>query len=119
VRTTLRRDLTAALKARDLDATNALRSALAAIDNAEAPDADDRLHGVTGDQHTAGSTAGVGTTEIARCHLDESKLRAIIETGIDERMDAAAGYEHSGHTERAESLRSEADVLRRYLRPAP
>ena len=113
MRTALRRDLTAALKTRDRDAINALRSALAAIDNAEAPDADDRLHGATGHRHVVGP----GATEVDRRQLTEIEVRAVIEGEVDERMDAAAAYESSGHVQRAERLRSEAALLRDYLQP--
>ena len=115
MRAILRRDLAAALKARDRDAAGALRSALAAIDNAEALNLDGQAPIVAEHQHVAGSAAGLGATEIARRHLSGSELRAIMATEVDDRMDAAAGYERNGHTERAQRLRSEADVLRRYL----
>ncbi|GAA5031790.1 hypothetical protein GCM10023317_82610 [Actinopolymorpha pittospori] len=50
MRASLRDDLTAAIKARDRVAITALRSALAAIDNAEAVPVDHRADGVTGGQ---------------------------------------------------------------------
>lgn len=115
MRTDLRRDLTVALKARDRVAVTALRSALAAIDNAEAV-ADDRLgRGIAGHGHVAGSAVGVGAAEVERRELTEADLRAIVSEEVQDRSVAAEGYEQAGRHDRAERLRAEADVLRGYV----
>lgn len=62
MRTTLREDLTSAIKAKDRVAITALRSALAAIENAEAPD--QAGPSPTESAHVAGSVAGGGATEV-------------------------------------------------------
>jgi uncharacterized protein len=118
VRTNLRRDLTAALKARDRVAIAALRSALAAIENAEAPSADQSGLTTVENEHIAGSVAGQGAAEVQRRHLTESDLRAIVETEVHERLVAAAGYEQIGRHDHVQRLRSEVEVLSRYLPPA-
>jgi uncharacterized protein len=117
VRKILRRDLTAALKARDRVAIAALRSALAAIENADAAPADHPMPRTVESEHIAGSVVGLGA-EVERRHLTEPDLRAIVETEVHERSIAAIGYEQAGHNDLAQRLRSEADVLSRYLPPA-
>jgi uncharacterized protein len=118
VRKILRRNLTAALKARDRVAIAALRSALAAIENAEAAPADHPMPRTIESEHIAGSVVGLGAAEVERRHLTEADLRAIVETEVHERSIAAIGYEQAGHNDLAQRLRSEADVLSRYLPPA-
>ena len=115
MRTNLRRDLTAALKSRDRVAVAALRSALAAIENAEAPTADASEPTTAASEHVAGSAVGLGAGEGERRHLSDADLRAIIETEVRERSDAAGEYERAGHHDAASRVRSEADVLGRYL----
>jgi uncharacterized protein YqeY len=118
MRATLRDDLKAALKARERVAITALRSALAAIDNAEAVRADHPFDGVAGNDHVAGSASGLGATEAERRHLTEADLRSIVEGEVRERSVAAKEYEQFGRNDLAERLRSEAELLSRYLRPA-
>jgi uncharacterized protein len=115
VRTGLRRDLTTALKARDRVAIAALRSALAAIENAEAPAIDQSGSKAVQSEHLAGSVVGAGAAEVQRRQLTESELRAIVEAEVHERLVAAAGYERTGRDDLAQRLRSEVDVLSRYL----
>ena len=113
MRTDLRRDLTAALKARDRVAVSALRSALAAIENAEAVPAPQPAAG--GDDRVAGSSLGVGSAESDRRVLTAADLHAIVRNEVTERVTAADGYAQHGRDDAAERLRAEADVLRRYL----
>jgi len=115
MRAKLRDGLKAALKAKDNAAVAALRSALAAIDNAEAIPADHLSNRVTGDEQIAGSAVGVGAGEAARRHLTEDDLRAIVEGEIRERVVAAQEYEQLGRIDLAKRLQAEADVLSRYL----
>jgi uncharacterized protein len=65
IRIRMRRALTAAMKARDQRAVAALRSALAAIDNAEAVEAAGEGH-PPGEGRIAGAVLGVGAAEVAR-----------------------------------------------------
>jgi uncharacterized protein YqeY len=117
VRTSLRRDLTAALKAQNRVAIAALRSALAAIENAEAPAADQVGLTTAASEHIAGSVVGLGAAEMPRRQLTESDLRAIVEAEVQQRLVAATGYEQVGRHDLAQRLRSEGDVLSRYLPP--
>jgi uncharacterized protein len=117
MRTRLRDDLTAALKAGNRVAVTALRSTLAAIDNAEAVPVDHPLDGVTGNEHVAGAATGLGAAEAERRHLTEADVRSIVESEVRERSAAAEEYERLDRTDLAERLRAEAQVLSRYLRP--
>ena len=116
MRDRLREDLTAAIKARDRVAVTALRTALAAIDNAEAVDADPGGPRAASSQHVAGASAGVGSSDVPRRVLSQAEVGAIVRTQADERWQAAADYEKLGRTDAADVLRREADVLSAYVR---
>lgn len=111
----LRDDLKAALKARDRTAISALRSALAAIDNAEAVPAKERPAGVSGNEHVVGAAIGVGAAEARRRELTDADVRGIVENERQERLTAATEYEQLGRTDLADNLRAEADVLARHV----
>jgi uncharacterized protein YqeY len=115
MRTSLRADLKAALKDRNRVAVTALRSALAAIENAESVPADHPLDSSTGNEHVAGAAAGLGAADAERRQLTEADQRAIVENEMRERSAAADEYEQIGRIDLAERLRAEAEVLRRYL----
>ncbi|HET6908709.1 MAG TPA: hypothetical protein VFH54_05160 [Mycobacteriales bacterium] len=108
LRTVLRARLTTAMKQRDRDAIRALRSTIAAIDNAEAPalSAED-LKGVAIER----SPAGVGAREVSRITLTASDVEAIVQREIEDRLAAASSYEEAGQAEAATRLRREAEVL--------
>jgi uncharacterized protein YqeY len=104
----LRGALPPALKARDQVAVAALRSALAAIDNAQAVEAPPapRLGGVV-----AGAVPGLGAGEAPRRELSEDDIVAIVRAEVADRLAAAADYERAGRVDAAVRLRAEADVL--------
>lgn len=112
LRDCLRAAVPVAMKSRDRRAVSALRSALAAVENAEAVEID-------ADAPRAGaieaSRVGVGAAEAARRELTEADVMAIVQTEISERRAAATTYEASGHAERAAELLAEADVLAAHL----
>ena len=116
-RAALRHGLVTALKARDTDALAALRTAIAAIDNAEAvpvpvPDTSRPATGV----HIAGSRSGPGSTEAARRQLSASELRDILAGQITEHTREADRYDALGQADAAERLRRQARTLTAYLR---
>jgi uncharacterized protein len=132
LRDRLRRALPVAMKARDRPAMSALRSALAAIDNAEAVDpahgwsdglagdpgpagreAADTGAGVVDAGHPgfAGTVAGVGATEAERRSLSPAQMEDIVRAEIEDREVAAAALERAGRREPAERLRAEVRVL--------
>jgi uncharacterized protein YqeY len=109
LRQQLRAALPAAMKARDRDATSALRATLAALDNAEA---------ITPTEEVRGSSlaieelpTGAGATEVARRMLTDAEVEEIVRGEVTEREAAADGYEQAGRMDRAERLRSEARAL--------
>ena len=132
LRDRLRRALPAAMKARDRPAVTALRSALAAIDNAEAfdpdealaegmydvlepagwepadPDADDVKAARPG---FAGTIAGVGATEVERRSLTPKQVEGIVRAEIETREVAATVLEGVGKHEHAQRVRAEMKVL--------
>jgi uncharacterized protein YqeY len=111
---TLRRALTAALKARDTVAVAALHSALAAIENAGA--VDPMRAPAAGSGPIAGAVAGLGAAEVARRRLTPTEIRALVATEVEQRRAAAHEYADLGRPDRAERLQAEADVLAAHLR---
>ncbi|WP_460725716.1 GatB/YqeY domain-containing protein [Nocardia heshunensis] len=111
LRERLRAALPAAMKARDRAATAALRSALGAIDNAEAVDGSGVRAGAI-----ETSPVGLGTAEVRRRDLTESDIEAIVRTEIDDRLTAAKEYDSlTGGADRATLLRAEAAALATHL----
>ncbi|GAB0107961.1 hypothetical protein JMUB6875_69640 [Nocardia sp. JMUB6875] len=111
LRDRLRAAIPAAMKARDRAAVAALRSALAAIDNAEAVDGSEVRAGAI-----EASAVGLGAAERARRDLTEADIAAIVRAEIDERLSTAKEYESlSGGAERAATLRAEAAALAAHL----
>jgi uncharacterized protein len=110
----LRLALGAALRARDMTAAAALRSALGAIGNAEAvpvPAAHSGVDPSAAGPHVAGAAAGLGAAEAERRRLSPAQVAAIVQAEIDERLAAATQYESAGHAGRAARLRAEAQAL--------
>jgi uncharacterized protein YqeY len=138
----MRRDLTAAMKARDKRAVATLRSTLAAIDNAEAVDAaagrghpagagEGSIAGAAGagaagadaasaeaasaEVVIAGAALGVGAAEVERRVLTAAEMEAIVRREVAERERAAEDYERAGQAPHADRLRAEAELLNAYL----
>lgn len=108
LRLRLRRALPTAMRARDSAAVSALRSALAALDNAEAvPVGEEERLGPALEQ----SPVGVGATEAARRELSEQQVTDIVRAEAAERLQAAALLPSPTHADRVARLRSEAAVL--------
>jgi len=103
------------MKARDAATVAALRSALSAIDNAEAVDAGeapppDAVEGVA-----AGAVVGVRAAEVERQALTETQVEEIVRAEVAERQAAASDYQRREQPAQAERLRREAAALRAYL----
>lgn len=108
--------LATAMKARDRTAVAALRSTLAAIDNAQAID-----RPATMDRNLAIEQipAGAGATDVARRTLTESQVEQIVRAELSERRAAAHHYDQTGQPERARRLREEIRILSRHLPGGP
>ncbi|MFC7490393.1 MULTISPECIES: GatB/YqeY domain-containing protein [unclassified Knoellia] len=105
------------MRCRDTAAVSALRSALSAIDNAEAVPTDDveTASFGTDDSPIAGAAIGAGATEAARRELTPEDVRALLHREVEERREASTEVEADGHRDRAEDLRREAAVLDAFL----
>ena len=120
----MRRALPVAMKARDKQAVGALRSALAAIDNAEAVDVPRPTHGqgsgLAAVEQTpiAGAVVGLGAGEVERRSLTAAEMEALVRREVDDRRTAARANLDAGQPSHAERLHAEADLLSGYLRAA-
>lgn len=100
----LRADLSAALKGRRHDELSVLRTLLAALDNAEAPEVPSRL-----------GMMERGPSEIERARLSHDDVARVLEAEANARETAARQLEEAGQTARAAALLAEAALARRYL----
>ncbi len=115
VRERLRVALRAAMRERDRGAVSALRTTLAAIDNAEAVDTTARVGPTARAGAIESSAVGVGAAEVARRELSEEDIVAIVRAEIAEREQAARQYDVTGNADRAVALRAAADLLAGHL----
>ena len=116
VRDRLQAGLVAAMKAKDRVAVAAIRSALAAVANAEAvPGAAPTTAG--GTMHVAGAERGVGAGDVPRRELSELDVVDLVDTEIADRRAHADEYDTHGQSDAAERLRAEAAVLEGFLEP--
>ncbi|HZP54660.1 hypothetical protein [Actinocrinis sp.] len=116
LRQRLRDALSGAIKARDKVAVAALRSTLAAIDNAEAVQVPQRA----GEQLAIEQLRiGVGSAQAARRELTEAQIERIVRGELAEREAAARDYQRAGRIEHAERLRGEIRVLAEQLGDRP
>jgi len=112
VRSRLRGALRAAMKGRDMVAVAALRSALAAIGNAEAVPLPAVPSGPpAGNAHIAGGVVGPGGAEVSRRALTEEDAAGIAAAEAAERRAAARDYQAAGRPGRAERLLREAGAI--------
>lgn len=105
----LRSDLLTARKQRDDIEITALRTAIAALENAAAPPA----------QHRVNMFGDTGPTEVPRLVLTEAQRFEILRAEIAEAELAAKQYEEHGQEAAAIRLRAECAVLARYLASPP
>lgn len=108
LRLRMRQALPEAMRARDKVRVNALRTTLAALDNAEAVAVDEAdLRGGA----LECSPVGAGTTEAVRRELSEPDVVGVVRAEVAERLEAAAQLTTPAHADRAARLRAEAAVL--------
>ncbi|ANZ20876.1 hypothetical protein SNOUR_38240 [Streptomyces noursei ATCC 11455] len=112
LRLRMRQALPEAMRARDKAAVSALRSTLAALDNAEAVPVDEAALRGAALEH---APVGVGATEAARRELSEHGVVAVVRAEAAERLEVAAQLTAPAHAERAAQLRAEAAVLLGFL----
>ena len=110
VRVALRQRLSTALRERDKPVAATMRSAIAALENAEAAPAAPGVTPATS-RHVAGAAIGVGAAEAERLALDDETESAILRGEVDSLLEAAREYESVGHGDRAVEARTAADAL--------
>jgi hypothetical protein len=101
------------MKARSQVAVAAIRSALAAVANAEAVTAGPTA--ATGSVHVAGAARGVGAGDVPRRQLTELDVLDVVDAEITDRREHASEYDALGQADAAERLRAEAAVLEAFL----
>ena len=104
------------MKARDHAALRAVRSALAAVDNASAVDGPEPTATETGP--IAKAVSGLGAADIPRRQLTDDEATDIVRTEMAERRAAAADYRRLGRWEEAHGLEAEAAILESLLASA-
>ena len=104
IREQLKRGLKAAMKARQNGVVSVLRSALSAIDNAEAVELDDSMVAVV-----------VKLYEVPRKILTEAQMQAIVQTEADTLHISIKEYQGLGKAEEAEQLQIQYEALKAYL----
>lgn len=109
LKTRLRADLVAAMKAGARDEVALLRTLLGALDNAEAVAVAPVSAALV--QHDFYS----GSAEVARRVLDRADVVALLTREIAEREAAATQFTRLGKADHAQKLSREADLVRRYL----
>jgi len=113
LRALLQSALLPAMRAGDGDTVAVVRSALAALANAEAVPVEPR--GPLADGPIAGAATGVGSTEAPRRTLTPQEVRAVVEGERQERIRAAEESEAGGLGEYAARLRMQAAALAFFL----
>ncbi len=108
IREMLRRHLRERLLARDKPAVQAIRAAVAVIENAEAQPIGDSS---ATEQLLAASTSA----DVPRRVVTDEDARALVAGEIEELRTAAQHYRSLGETESAATIERQADLLRRLL----
>ena len=101
-----------------MPAVRAIRSALGAIDNAEAVDTTVSADQIDMTSTIAGAVAGAGSTEVRRRTLDDAQIAALLRAEIDDRLGAADEYRTAGAADRADLLSTEARVIGQFIETA-
>lgn len=105
----LRDDLRVALKDKRAADAKLIRALVAAIDNAEAPPAQEDAAGSAFHRFRSGSA------EVERLLLDHAQVRQVLLAEIREREIAAAELERLEKHDRAAALRAEILIAQRYI----
>jgi len=113
MKTQLRLDLLAAMKEGRTNEVKLLRTLVAAIDNAEAPPID------TNHQTTEQLQFHDRSAEIERLALTTAQVREVLVAELEERESAAAELSQVNRPELANTLRSEALIIKGYIQQIP
>ncbi len=116
LRSRLRESLKVALSSRDTITVAALRSAMSAIDNAEAVDQSQAP--APAGRAIGNVQLGVGVAEAPRRELSTHEVIEIVRAEVGDRMAAASEYARLGRTAQTITLRAEAAALMSFLETA-
>jgi uncharacterized protein len=116
LRVALRNRLTAAMRARDRQTAGAIRSVLAALENAEAPPETPHGTRVATSEHVALATVGLGAGEAPRRLLSADDERIVVELEVAELRSASATLASAGRDERASELMQMAETVEDILK---
>ncbi len=114
LRQRLQRALVPAMRERDRAAISAIRSALAAVANAEAVPVEPRDDPATAGQ-VAKSAVGLGAAEVDRRELSEDDVRCILSAEVTAHLEAADHLRSVGQGGRADELQARVAALRPFL----
>ncbi|GAA5021697.1 hypothetical protein GCM10023258_11300 [Terrabacter aeriphilus] len=118
LRTALRSRLTTAMRARDREAVSVLRTAVAAIENAEAvPVGEAPVPATSGDG--AGAALGLGAGETRRRTLDDAAERSVVEAEVRSLVEAQQLYAGTGDRDRAQRAAAGVALLEGVLAELP
>lgn len=109
IKTRMRADLRVAMKEGRANEAKLIRALIATIDNAEAPPP--RAGESVSDQHRFND----GTAETERLSLKHGQVQAILIAEIQDRERAAAEMDRLERVDRADALRAEAIIAKRYV----
>lgn len=111
----MRADLRRAIKEGNRTTAAALRSALAAIENAEAVEDVPTDSPWQGSEHVAGALLGLGSAERARRTLSDEEMTSILRAEREQHLEAARQAGAAGRDELASRHRQQAKALEGYL----
>jgi hypothetical protein len=115
LRTALRDRLKVAMRTGDRQTVGAVRSVLAALENAEAVPATSHATPLTQSEHVAGAAVGLGAAEAPRRVLSDTDERAVVEREVAELRQSAALLAEAGKAERSLELLGVAEAVEAVL----
>jgi hypothetical protein len=115
LRAELRNRLKVAMRDRDRQLAGGIRSALAALENAEAVPVDRDGGTTAASEHVAGGAVGVGSGEAPRRQLSDEEERGLVEREVAELRQSAATLAEAGQDERSAELTRIAETVEQLL----
>lgn len=115
LRDALRQRLTEAMRARDRRTVSAMRTVLAALENAEAVPEAPHAGPVASSEHVAGAATGPGAGDAPRRDLSSDDERLVVAREVAELRSSAAALGEAGQRERSAELALAADTVEAVL----
>lgn len=115
LRAALRDRLKTAMRARDRHTAGAIRTLIAALENAEAVRVEATATPVTDSPYVAGAAVGLGASEVPRRVLAPHEERALVAREVADLRQAAQTLATAGRQERSAELLRFAETVERLL----